>query len=451
VVEIVDPFHLTRVPNKRDMTMDRPFDRRDFLRLGSAAAMATQLGGPVMAEDNSRSLRVGVIGVGGRGTYLLRQALAAGAEVPALCDINLTHLDRATQIVVKTRDGRKPAGYSQGPYDYRRMLQRDDLEAVIIGTPMQVHAPMAIDALRAGKHALSEVAAAMTLDDCWGLVRAAEETGKIYMLAENCCYMDYVMMISRMVQCGVFGPITYAECGYVHAVPSMLFDPRGNLTWRGEMVRDFAGNNYPTHSFGPVAQWLGINRGDRMVSLVAGATGQTALRRYIEKNLPAGHAAHKIQFKGADSVTALIHTEKGALVDLRYDIVSPRPVISTTYYSLQGLKASYESRIDSLWIEGRSKGHQWEPRSTYAKEYEHPLWTTSRKEATGSGHGGCDFFVFREFFKAIRNGGPSPIDAYDAAAWSSIIPLTAQSISEGGRVLKVPDFTKGKWESRKQV
>ena len=353
--------------------------------------------------------------------------------------------------MVKARGGRKPAGYVQGPYDYRRMLQRDDLEAVIIATPMQVHAPMSIDAMRAGKHALSEVAAAMTLDDCWGLVHAAEETGKIYMLAENCCYMDYVMMISRMVQRGVFGTMTFAECGYVHAVPGMLFDPRGGLTWRGEMVRDFPGNCYPTHSLGPVAQWLSINRGDRMVSLAAAATGQAALRQFIEKNLPAGHPARKIQFKGADSVTALIRTEKGALIDLRYDILSPRPVVSTTYYSLQGLKAAYESRIDSVWIEGRSKGHQWDPRSAYAKEFEHPLWTASRTQAAGSGHGGCDYFVFGEFLKAIRSGGPSPVDAYDAAAWSSVIPLSARSIAEGGRVVEIPDFTKGKWQSRKPV
>jgi predicted dehydrogenase len=422
-------------------------DRREFLRAGAAAAVATQVAGVSQAANSSKPLRVGVIGVGGRGTYLLRLALDAGVEVPALCDIDPQHLQRAVEVVAKARDGRKPAGYANGPYDYRRMLQRDDLDAIIIGTPMQVHAPMSIDALRAGRHVLSEVAAAMTIDECWGLVRAAEETGRIYMLAENCCYMDYVMMITQMVRSGVFGPLTYAECGYVHAVPGMFFAGR-NLTWRGEMVRDCRGNNYPTHSLGPVAQWMSINRGDRMVSLVAAATGNESLRRFIDKTLPADHPARNIQFKGADSVTALIRTAKGALIDLRYDIISPRPVVSTTYYSLQGVKASYESRLDSVWIEGRSKDHKWEPRTKYAPEFEHPLWKASRQQAAGSGHGGCDYFVVSEFIKAIHSGGPSPIDAYDAAAWSAVIPLSAQSLAEGGRVVEVPDFTRGKWERR---
>ncbi len=188
-----------------------------------------------------------------------------------------------------------------------------------------------------------------------------------------------------------------------------------------------------------------------MVSLVAAATGQAALRQFVARSFPAGHPVHKIQFKGADSVTTLIRTEQGALIDLRYDNLSPRPVVSTTYFSLQGLKAAYESRSDSGWIESRSKGHRWEPRSAYAKEFEHPLWAASRKEASGSGHGGCDYFVISEFLKAIRHDGPSPIDVYDAAAWSSVIPLSSQSIAEGSRTVEIPDFTTGKWRSRKPV
>ena len=112
------------------------------------------------------------------------------------------------------------------------MLQRDDLDAVIIATPMQIHAAMSIDAMQAGKHVLSEVAAAMTIDECWGLIHAAEKTGKIYMLSENCCYYESVMAILNMVQKGIFGELTYAECGYVHDCSSLMFEGSGALTWR---------------------------------------------------------------------------------------------------------------------------------------------------------------------------------------------------------------------------
>ncbi len=429
--------------------MDPLIHRRDVLRLGAAAGLAAGLGTAALAEEKPRPVRVGVIGVGSRGTYLLGLALAAGAEIPALCDVKEPHLNRAIDVVAKARDGRKPAGYSQGPKDYQRMLQRDDLEAVIIGTPMPLHGAMAIDALRAGKHVLSEVAAAMTMDECWGIVRAAEETGRIYMLSENCCYWQPVMMILNMVQKGLFGDLTFAECGYVHDCRTIMFQADGTLTWRGEMVRDYAGNLYPTHSFGPVAQWLGINRGDRLVSLVAGTTKQAGLDDYVERNFPKDHPARKIAFRNGDSTNALIRTARGRLIDLRYDLCSARPVPTTVYYSLQGTKASYESRIESLWIDGRSKEHAWEPVAKYAKEFEHPTWTHWSKQAAGTGHGGGDFFVVNEFFRTVRTGGPSPIDAYDAAAWSSIIPLSGKSIAEGGAPQEIPDFTQGKWETRK--
>jgi predicted dehydrogenase len=375
-------------------------------------------------------------------------ALAAGVEVAALCDINQAALDNAITIVAKARGGRKPAGYSNGPKDYQRLLQRDDLIAVIVAPPIQWHAAVSADALKAGKHVLSEVAPALTLDECWALVHATEESGKLYMLAENCCYYDDVMMLRNIVRQRLFGDLTYAECGYVHNCRTLLFNDKGELTWRGELTRDCAGAWYPTHQLGPVAQWLGINRGDRMVSLVASSTGNASLRDYVRQRFPAGHPARDIKFKLADSTSVLIRTAKGVLIDLRFDVVSPRPVVSTTYFSLQGTRGSYESRTNTIYIEGRSQHEKWDPMSKYAKEFEDPLWTRSRKEAASAGHGGADYFTISEFIKMVQRGGPSPIDCYDAAAWAAIIPLSAKSLAEGGKPQEIPDFTGGKWESR---
>jgi predicted dehydrogenase len=328
------------------------------------------------------------------------------------------------------------------------MLQRDDLDAVMIATPMQVHAVMSVDALRAGKHVLSEVAAAMTVDECWDLVHATEETGRIYMLSENCCYWRHVMQIQNMIDQGVFGDLTFAECGYVHDCRGLSFDAQGKVTWRGELARDHRGNLYPTHSLGPVAKWLRINRGDRLVSLVASDTRQVGLRHFIESKFPEGHPARDLRFKVGDSTSVLIRTAKGALVDLRYDTASARPHPTTTYFSLQGMTASYDSR-SGVWIEGRSKSYtEWEPLEAYQAEYDHPLWTADAQKAAGASHGGADFFVTREFYNCVRTESPPPVDVYDAAAWSAIIPLSEQSLAEGGRPVEIPDFTGGKWEKR---
>jgi predicted dehydrogenase len=427
--------------------MGKTMRRRDVLRAGAAAGLLLGLRGRTSAQE--KRVRLGVIGVGGRGTYLLGLALQAGVEVPALCDIHEGRLAAGIETVAKARDGKRPEGYSKGPKDYQRMLGRDDLDAVLVTTPMQLHAEMSIDGLRAGKHVLSEVAAAMTLDECWGLVRAAEETKKVYMLAENCCYWYHVMLILNMVQKGVFGELTFAECGYVHDCRGLLFQGDGSLTWRGEMARDCSGNVYPTHSLGPVAQWLGVNRGDRMVSLVAAKTTSAALNDYVAKRFPEGHPARQIRFKLPDSSSTLIRTAKGALIDLRFDMCSARPHPTTTYHTLQGLRASYESRTQSVWIDGRSKEYRWQQLSDYSKEFEHPLWTRLGDQARATGHEGADFFPLHEFLQAIRAGGPPPIDAADAAAWSSIIPLSAKSIAEGNTPQDIPDFTGGRWKTRR--
>lgn len=430
--------------------------RRDFLRAGAAAGMAasaaraTPLEGPApRSGEGARTVRLGVIGVGGRGTHLLSLALQFdGVEVVALSDIHEGRLKAAGAKVERMR-GRAPAGYSGGPTDYRRLLQRDDVDAVIIATPMPLHAPMSIDALRAGKAALSEVAAAMTLDECWGLVRAAEETGRTYMLAENCCYFRSNLVILNMVKEGVFGDLTYAECGYVHDCRRIKFNTDGSLTWRGELGRDHFGNLYPTHSLGPVAQWLGINRGDRMVSLVAMASRQASLARYARKRFGEDHPASRIRFAVGDSTTVLIRTARGAMIDLRYDTCSARPHPSTTYYALQGTTASYESRGERIWIEGKSRTLDWDPLADHAGPYQDPRWVAHGARAAKAGHGGADYFEIHEFIETIRSGRPSPIDGYDAAAWSSIIPLSAESIRRGGDSVEIPDFTGGAWERRK--
>jgi predicted dehydrogenase len=368
--------------------------------------------------------------------------------MPALCDINLDNLNRAIGVVREAR-GKEPAGYSQGPKDYQRLLQRDDVDAVLIATPMQLHGAMAVDSLRAGKHVLSEVAAAMTLDECWGIVRAQKDSGKVYMLAENCCYYAQNLVISDMVQQGVFGDRTYAACGYVHDCRELMFSADGSLTWRGEMARDYIGNLYPTHAIGPVAQWLRINRGDRFESLVAFTTPRGAITRHAARRFGAQSAAARTRFPGGDSTTTLIRTAKGAVIDLRYDISSARPHPSTTYYSLQGATASYDDDgvEQRVWIEGRSAKYEWEPLGNYAAEYEHPLWKSWREQASHSGHSGGDFFVVQQFIEAAQGRIPTPIDAADAATWSCVIPLSAASIRAGGAPQKVPDFTEGAWKT----
>lgn len=429
-----------------------PLTRRAFLRAGTAATLTgAALLASAAAQDQQRRIRLGFIGLGGRGTYLLTVALRfPGAEVTALCDIVPQRVEAAADLVEKA-GGKRPAAFTSGPVDYRNLLARDDVDAVVIATPMPLHGPMSVDSLRAAKHVLSEVAATMTLDECHDLVRAAEQSPRVYMLAENCCYYRQNLVVLQMVRAGLFGDITFAECGYVHDCRNYLFDAAGKLTWRGEMARDLIGNLYPTHALGPVSQWLGINRGDRMVSLTATTTSSSSSESYMSRKFKDDAPAAKTRFAVGDSTTTIIKTANGAVIDLRYDTHSARPHPSTTYFTLQGVSASYkdDGSVQSIWLEGKSKQYAWEPLSTYAEAYEHPLWQRSREQALQTGHGGADYFVIAEFLDAVRSGRPAPIDACDAAAWSAIVPLSAASIRAGGAPQEIPDFTRGAWRQRK--
>jgi len=423
----------------------RHVTRREFVGYGVAGMAA----GLTSRARGAAMQRWGFIGTGGRGTYLMGQALAIPeVDVPAACDINQQHLDGALAVVEKAR-GHVPEGYSGSPKAYRELLKRDDIDAVVIATPVPLHAKMAADAMRAGKHVLSEVGGAYTLDDCWDIVDAEAESGRTYMLAENVCYYRQNLMVLDMVARGLFGDLTYAECGYVHDCRALYFDPAGNLTWRGELCRDARSNWYPTHAIGPVAQWLGINRGDRFESLVAVQSDERALSKYVHEHFGADHALAKTKFALGDSTTVLLRTARGAVVDLRFDVCSARPVVMTTYFQLQGTRAAYEDRLgERIWIEGRSPENTWEDLAKYQDEFKPALWARWGEEAAATGHGGADFFVIREFFEALRDGRPAPIDACDSAAWSCITPLSADSIERGGEPVDVPDFTRGAWKRR---
>ena len=423
--------------------MNRRFTRRKFFGTvgGTAAAVASQSA----TAHTENEIRCGVIGVGRRGTGLLRVALQMpDVRVAALCDIKTAHLERGRDLVVAAGHS-KPPGYGEnGPRDYRRMLERKDLDAVIVATPMQDHAVMSIDALRSDKAVLSEVAAAISVDECWGLVHAAEETGRLYMLAENACYFRNLLVVLNMIRKGLFGHLTYAECGYVHDCRFLNFEADGSLSWRGKLARDHVGNWYPTHAIGPVAQWMGINKKDRFESLVSMATPSVGAHRNAAKQFGPESTQAKVLFAKGDSITTLIKTASGAMIDLRCDTLSSRPHRTTTYHSIQGETGSYRSLTGDVWIESRSKTYTWEPLEHYGQEFDDSLWSDWEEQAKGSGHGGVDFFVMKEFFDAVRNNKPSPIDVYDAAAWSCIVELSADSIRQGNARVKVPDFTAGR-------
>lgn len=392
-------------------------------------------------------IRAAVVG-GHRGGGYSRalQALTDQITLTAICDVD--------EAVVAA--WQESAPHLKGFRRYEDLLASDVCDAVLLATPMLLHAGQAIAALQAGKHVLSEVIAATTLDECWALVEAAERSSAVYMMAENYCYMRPNMMVRHMVERGVFGEVYYAEGAYIHDCRPLMFDAAGRLTWRGELARGEPCNHYPSHSLGPVAQWLGCtgaDAGDRLAEVVCFVTPDRARRAYVVDRYGADHpAAAAGFFNRGDSGCTLLRTGRNSVAYVRVDSSSPRPH-NMTHYQLQGTAAAYLSARRSgedplIWIQRRSPGERigteaWEALWDYAGEYEHPRWQERGAVAREAGHGGGDFFIIEDFLRAVRTGAPPAVDVYDAATWSSVFPLSLASVRKGGRPQPIPDFRKG--------
>jgi predicted dehydrogenase len=435
--------------------MEETIERRDLLKAGLAVSALA----PNVSAQFLDTIRIGFVGVGGRGTGLLRVLLKLrGVKINALADINEANLARAQKLVTDSGEP-VPEGYSRSETDFRRLCDREDLDLVINATPWQWHTPIAVAAMNAGKHTATEVPAALTVEECWQLVETSEKTGKHCALLENDCYYREVQMILTMIRAGVLGEPLYAEAGYLHDLRTVKFNtvPHGE-PWRLEHSVKRNGNLYPTHPMGPMAWWLDINRGDQLSYLVSMSSKSRAMKEFAIREFGADDYRAKTDYKLGDVNVTLIRTEKGRTITLWFNTNAPR--VKEHLLRIQGTKGAFSSLMDRIFIEGRSNRgntenwrgrHEWEETGQYRKEYESALWKTKGEESRGSGHGGGDYMEMYRLIKNLREGKPPDIDVYDAAAWSVISPLTEASVAQRSKPMEIPDFTRGKWKIRAPI
>jgi hypothetical protein len=431
--------------------------RRDFLRLSTMTAVGMSMS-PLQAEVSpqhvsgmlgvpfmARDPKIGMIGVGGRGTSLLKNLLAADAQVPAICDIVKEKAEHAQSMVVKAGKN-SPELYTNGDHAFEALVARDDLDLVVIATPWNWHVEMAVAALKQGKHAAVEVPAATTIEDCWKLVDTSEQTRRHCIMLENCCYGYNETLVLRMVHAGLFGDLLYAEGAYIHDLREELFSNQGEGLWRRTVHTQRDGNLYPTHGLGPVANYMGIQRGDRFDYMVSMSTPQRGLDEYRKTHLPSSDPRWSEKYINGDMNTSLIKTAKGLTITLKHDTVNPHPydrinVIAGT----KGVFADYPPRI---YFDGQSGDEAWGSLDAW-KQHQHPLWKEEGAIAAKlGGHGGMDYIMLYRLLQCMRKGLVPDMDVYDAAAWSAPGPLSRLSLAGGSAPVKFPDFTRGKWNER---
>jgi len=396
-------------------------------------------------------------------SHISEGCLRDDVEIVAICDTQERSLKICREYIAKK--GRPAAKEYTGGIDaYKKLLEHKDIDAVIIATPWQFHHPQAIDAMKAGKYVGCEVIAGLTVDQHWDIVNTSEKTGMSYMTLENVCYRRDVMAALNMTRKGLFGEIVHVEGGYQHNLREVLFndgvkmygggvkygaEAYSEAQWRTQFNIDQDGDLYPTHGAGPVMHYVDINAGNRFTSLVSFSSKARGLAAYAKEIAPNSPAA-KLNYKNGDVTQTMINCANGETVLLTHDVHLPRPY--SLGFRVEGTKGLWMDVNKSIYIDHQSKQNDaWDPAQDWFDKYDHPLWKKYAEDAAGAGHGGMDWFVFNAFILAVKESKQTPIDVYDSVTMSVIAPLSTQSIKEGNKTLEFPDFTKGKWKTKKNT
>lgn len=363
-----------------------------------------------------QQLHIGIAGACGRGASFRTACQALDVvRIRAVCDTNREGLPAAKERL----------GADEAYTDYHDMLAKSDLDAVIIGTPMQFHVPQAVAALEYGLHVLSEVPAGVSIDECRDLVRAANASGAVYMMAENYTYRRQNVLVRELVRRGEFGTPYYAEGEYLHE----LKDLNEITRWRRKWQTGVNGITYGTHSLGPILQWM---PGDRVIRVCCAGSGH----HYRD---PRGDL-----YENEDSCVMLCKMHSGGLVKVRVDMLSDRPHAMTNY-QLQGTDGAYESARDRagrhrIWLRSRCPDMQdWLDLETLEEEFLPAFWKEAGETAAQAGHGGGDYFEILDFVDAILGRRPCPIGIHEAMDMTLPGLVSQASIREDSRWLEVPD------------
>jgi hypothetical protein len=401
------------------------------------------------AAPRLEAVRIGFIGLGQRGPGAVeRMSNIEGVEIKALCDRHMERVEKAQKIL---SDYGLPAAKAYGGNDdaWKELCQSNEIDLVYICTPWKLHTPMAVFAMENGKHAVSEVPAATTIDEAWQLVNTSEKTKKHFMMLENCCYDFFELLTLNMARQGLFGELVHAEGAYIHDLRELNFNKEGyDDMWRLKENQHRKGNLYPTHGLGPVCQAMNINCGDRMEYLTSVSSKDfqmAAMANYLAKEDDFYKEFDTPTYRG-NMNTTVVRTEKGKTIMIQHDTTSPRPY--SRIHLLSGTLG-----VASKWPEPEriAFGHEWidekkmkEIRDKYTPEIVKRVGEMAKKIG---GHGGMDFIMDWRLIDCLRNGLPLDQTVYDAALWSSIAPLSEWSVANRSNSIDVPDFTCGSYKT----
>lgn len=384
-------------------------------------------------KNNEKSVRLAIIGVGGMGMLCASLYVnCPGLEIVAFCD---TAPERADEAAANYK---KSVGRDAKVYLNHDDLMRDcSYDAAYIACPPEVQVPIACREMERGVHVMTQVPAALTIDDCFALVHTVKKSGVKYQLAEQMRHLDFINRWREMKDAGGFGKILSVEGRYLHYEPQwdLFIDKETHRLFRTADSRYHNNDRYEKswryrlfaepilylpHTLSPL---LSVTGG--RISKVAGFG--TKLGGYTLKG-----------FEVCDMQGAVMYNTEDILFTVMAGFTTPHgtnPVVGAHWYHIEGTEAAVELPRSNL-----DEGKLW----TTANGWEKADWNCCPPEADSFKrnitHGGADLEPVLQFVKAIREDIVPEMDVYKAVETAAPAILAAKSCREGGAVQIVPDF-----------
>ena len=395
------------------------------------------------------TVRIGFIGLGNRGPGAVeRMSNIEGVSITALCDKYADRVKQSQKILEKYGSP-KAKEYSGSEDAWKKLCESPDVDLVYICTPWLLHTPMSVYAMENGKHAATEVPAAVTVEEAWQLVETSERTRRHCMMLENTCYDFFELLTLNMARQGFFGEIIHAEGAYIHDLRSLNFSKHEYADmWRLKENQHRNGSLYPTHGLGPVCQVLNINRGDKMDYLTSMSSNDFQMGKIAEELAAEDDFYNRFatnSYRGNMNTTT-IRTHRGKTIMIQHDVTSPRP------YSRIHLLSGTEGIARKYPLPAKiARGHSWfddDELKVLEEKYTPAIVKRVGEMAKKvGGHGGMDFMMDWRLIDCLRNGIPPDQDVYDAALWSVVVPLSEWSVANRSNSIDVPDFSNGSWKT----
>lgn len=341
---------------------------------------------------------------------------------------------------------------------YEEVLRKKEVNAVAIFAQRHLHGPMALEALRAGKHVYSAVPMASSVEECGEIVRLVKESGLIYMMGETCYYFPCAIYCRRQNEKGIFGKFVYGESQYHHdishfpkdflsdkksaGVPPFFYPTHSTamiLSATGSYVKKVVAFGYADREYDGIYE-KGVNQWDNVYSnsysmmlLDNGGTARVNECRRIGYKAPSSYISSfygtegAYQFSNAQHILTQKTTEGVQLTDVS-SLVNP-------------MEMTKHQKEDDF--KQRVANHVWQADCFSPQQEKERKRLPESYEGLENGHMASHQFLVDDFCRAVYLDRQPVLNAWKAARYTVPGLIAHQSLCHGGETLTVPDFGEG--------